>query len=490
MYLAMWWKLSAFKPAVTRIAMLLVAALAFNAVFHLSRTLTNVRVALATTIATAIYPVWFAQSSLAHADLLAAALAIWGLFFYFRSLLGAGFSEDDIGPILLSKEEALAEKKQSRRDLLLATAMFSFAVLSKETSIVIPFTLAAYDCASRLSHPRKNARWLNSLEPMLSALPLAIWFAYHHYRTGFFFGNPEFFAYNVKATLAPLRIVLAIGLRFWQMLGYMSMWLLTIATLWAMRYPALQERDGSERPRIALAVQYRIAAILAVNAILFSIIGGAALARYLLPTFPLVILIGMSTLRRRLQEWTWAAAVIVAGFGVSVFSNPFGYSAPEDNLAYRNYVILHKDAADYLQLRDPRERILTAWPAVDELTKPFLGYVRQPMSVVPVDDFSYGQLQLARLAAGQYDVALIFSTKQKPSASLLDRWPWWERMSRRYFGFHRDLAPEEATELLGGRVTWERKRGQQWAAIVSFDRVEDAALFSPRHPTKKQVLKW
>jgi hypothetical protein len=261
------------------------------------------------------------------------------------------------------------------------------------------------------------------------------------------------------------------------MLGYMSMWLLTIATVWAMRYPALQERDGSERPRIALSVQYRIAAILAANAILFSIIGGAALARYLLPTFPLVILIGMSTLRRRLQEWTWAAAVIVAGFSVSLFSNPFGYSAPEDNLAYRDYVILHKDAADYLQLRDPHERVLTAWPAVDELTKPFLAYVRQPMSVVRVDDFSYGQLQLARLAAGEYDVALIFSTKQKASASLLDRWPWWERMSSRYFGFHRDLVPEEAAEMLGGRVTWERKRGQQWAAIVSFDRVEDAAVF-------------
>jgi hypothetical protein len=490
MYLAMWWKLSAFKPAVTRIAMLLVAALAFTAVFHIGRTLSNLRVALATTIATAIYPVWFAQSSLAHADLLAAAFALWGLFFYFRSLLGAGFSEDDIGPILVSKEEALAEKKQSRRDLLLATAMFSLAALSKETSIVIPFTLAAYDCAGRFSHPRKSARWLSSLEPTLSALPLAIWFGYHRYRTGFFFGNPEFFAYNVSATLTPLRIVLAIGLRFWQMLGYMSMWLLTIATVWAMRYPALQERDGSERPRIALAVQYRIVAILAANAILFSIVGGAALARYLLPTFPLVILIGMSTLRRRLQDWTWAVAVIVAGFAVSLFSNPFGYSAPEDNLAYRNYVILHKDAADNLQAHDPHERVLTAWPAADELTKPFLGYVRQPMSVVRVDDFSYEQLQLARLAAGHYDVALIFSTKQKPSASLLDRWPWWEHMSSRHFGFHRDLAPEQAAELLGGRLTWERKRGQQWAAIVSFDRVEDAALFSRRPSDEETSPKW
>src|SRR5690242_13106512 len=35
MYLALWWKLSAFKPAVTRMAMLLVAALGLLAVYKL-----------------------------------------------------------------------------------------------------------------------------------------------------------------------------------------------------------------------------------------------------------------------------------------------------------------------------------------------------------------------------------------------------------------------------------------------------------------------
>ena len=475
-YLALWWKLSAFKPAVTRIAMLLVASFALTAVFYLSRVLTNARVATATTICTAIYPVWFAQSSLAHADLPAAAFALWGIFFYFRGLLGGSFAEDASDLILVTKGEALAERTRARRDILLGAAMFAMAGLSKETSIVIPLALALYDGASDLSSGRRGhaVRWLRPLVLPMSVVPLALWFAYHRFRTGFFFGNAEFFAYNVSGTLAPLRIVLAAGLRLWQLLGYMNLWLLTIATLWMMRYPALQEKDGTERPRIALAVQYRIAAILLANVLVFSLLGGAALARYLLPAYPLVILIGISTLRRRLPEWTWAVAVIAAGFALALFSNPFGYSAPEDNLEYRNYVILHKEAADYLQMRDPHARILTAWPASDELTKPFLGYVRQPISVVRVDDFSYEQLQLARLAAGQYDEALLFSTKQEPSVRLLDRWPWWERMSRRYFGFHHDLPPDVAAAMLGGRITWERRRGQQWAAVVSFDRVENA----------------
>ena len=53
-------------------------------------------------------------------------------------------------------------------------------------------------------------------------IPLALWYAYHYVRTGFVFGNPEFFRYNVEATLHPLRILLALLLRFWQAIGYLK----------------------------------------------------------------------------------------------------------------------------------------------------------------------------------------------------------------------------------------------------------------------------
>jgi 4-amino-4-deoxy-L-arabinose transferase-like glycosyltransferase len=480
-YLAAWWKLSAFKPAVTRTAMLLLAALALTAVFRLSRMLTNSSVAVAAVVCTALYPVWFAQSSLAHADLSAAAFVLWGLFFYFRSLLGGGFRKQADGLVLVSKEEAAAERSKARRDSAFAMILFAFAGLSKETSIIVPVSLAAYDAVEDLRRSQRLRRdhFLRPLLLVLSIVPLGLWYVYHHHRTGYFFGNPQFFSYNVTSTLTPLRILLSIGLHLWQMLGYMNLWLLTLATAWVMRYPALPEKDGSDRPRIALAVQYRIAAVLVGELLLFSMLGGATLSRYLLPTYPLVILIGVATLRRRLPEWTSAIGFVLAGFVLALFSNPLGYIPPEDNLSYRNYVILHKEAADYLQQRDAHARVLTAWTATDELTKPFLGYVRQPMSVVRVENFSYDQLQLARMAAGQYDLVLLFSTKQEPSASLLDRWPWWEQMSRRYFGFHRDLPPEVAAEMLGGRITWARRRGQQWIAVVSFDRVENAKAFEP-----------
>jgi 4-amino-4-deoxy-L-arabinose transferase-like glycosyltransferase len=462
-YLAVWWKLSAFKPAVTRIAMLLVAAFGLTAVFRLGRMLSKTGVAIATLLCTALFPVWFAQSSLAHADLPAAALTLWGLFFYFR-YRGMGVAEP--------RSSTASPNRHPRGDLFAAATCFALAGLCKETAIVFPFTLAFYDLVAMLEG-KDHRDLLRPLLCLLSAAPLAGWFAYHHHVTGFYFGNPAFFTYNVTSTLTPLRVVLSICIRIWQIFGYMNLWLLTLATIWVMQYPPVPEQ-GSTRPRIEVQIQFRIGVLIAANIVLFSMLGGADLARYLLPVYPLVILIGISTLHRRLREWTWAVAVVIAGFVVALFYAPFGYVPPEDNLSYRNYILLHKAAANYLQEHDAQERILTAWPAVDELSKPFLGYVRQPIMVTSIDNFSFSQLELARAAVGQYDLALIFSTKQEPRASLLDRWPWWERMSRRYFGFHRDLPPEAAAQVLGGRVTWQRRRGQQWVAIVSFNRVENA----------------
>lgn len=475
-YLALWWKLSAFKPAVTRTAMLLLAALALTAVFRLARLLANSEVAIATVLCTAMYPIWFAQSSLAHADLPAAAFLLWALFFYFRSLLGSGFRQDISGPVLQEPQQARTGRVQGLRDETLAIIFLSTAVLCKETAVIVPVTLATYELVTmswqhRAQPLRASAR---SSLLLLSAAPLALWYWYHRHVTGFAFGNPEFFAYNVSGTLTPLRVLLSFLIRLWQAFGYMNLWLLTLTTLWVMRYPPLYKADTSERPRILLAVQYRIAAIIVANLLAFSVVGGAVLARYLLPLYPLVILIGVSTLRRRQPEWRWAVSVILLGFIMALFSNPFGYIPPEDNLSYRDYVILHKEAANYLQNRDPHAHVLTAWTATDELTKPFLGYIRQPMSVVRIENFSYDQLQLARQAPNAYDLTLLFSTKQEPNASLLDHWPWAQRISRRYFGFHRDLPPEVAARVLGGRVTWERRRGMQWIAVVSFDRVENA----------------
>src|SRR5882762_10696380 len=73
-YLAAWWKLAGYAPAITRSTMLLVAAFALLGVFRLARRVANREVAIASVLCTGLYPVFFAQSTMAHVDLAAAGL--------------------------------------------------------------------------------------------------------------------------------------------------------------------------------------------------------------------------------------------------------------------------------------------------------------------------------------------------------------------------------------------------------------------------------
>ena len=81
-WLTAWWKLAGYAPAVTRTAMLALAAFGLLGVYRLAERVTNRQVAIASLVLTAIYPVVFAQSSLAQLDIAAFAFTTWAVFFY------------------------------------------------------------------------------------------------------------------------------------------------------------------------------------------------------------------------------------------------------------------------------------------------------------------------------------------------------------------------------------------------------------------------
>jgi hypothetical protein len=317
-----------------------------------------------------------------------------------------------------------------------------------------------------------------------SLLPLVLWFAYHYSRTGFIFGNPEFFRYNVQATLNPLRIVLAFGSRLWQTFVYMGLWAVTALTVLAMTLPAQPDRGGEERPRIPIAIQITFAVVILAYVVALSLIGGAVLSRYMLPVVPLVILIGVSTIWRRLAAWKLVLGGLAALFIAGWFWNP-PYSFPfEDNLAYRDYVELHQAAASYLEQHFAQARVLTAWTASDELNRPWLGYIHQPMRLVRIENFSADEIRNVAAAnqlsgnPAPYDVILAFSTKFVAPFDITD-WPPWSGFKTRFFGYHRDLAPEAIARILGGRIVMQEHRRGQWIAIIAMEQPMDAELADP-----------
>lgn len=346
---------------------------------------------------------------------------------------------------------------------------FSLGVLSKETAILAPVALLAWQLVSsrlpRSAVEPSSKRGGLMLPLAIPLLPLGFWYAYHWWRTGFVFGNPEFLRYNVEATLHPTRILLALGLRLWQLLAYMGMYLLTLAAVAALWLPPLSE-EGKERQRIAVPVQLSFLAVELAYVIALALIGGAVLARYMLPVIPLVILVFLSTLYRRVWYWRTLAAIIALGFIICLFVNPdYGFSL-EDNLAYHDYVLLHQQAETFLEARYPMQRVLTAWPGNDELGRPYLGYVTRPMRVVWIEDYTVEQLLQAAKLRSDFDVALVFSTKYEPPHPWLQRWTQWQRWKIEYFGYHRDARPEQAAAILGGQLVYKDARNGQWIGII------------------------
>lgn len=449
--LAGWWHLSGFVVSGTRTLVCLVAAAALLAVFRLARNLAGTPVAIVTVLLTAIYPIWFVQSSLAHADIFAAAFTLWGLTFY------------------------LDPKNDTVSTRVWAAVLFSLSVLSKETAIVTPAALALWELVSLTrsrdaSVRRSHIAWVVSLATPV--LPLAGWYAYHYHRTGFVFGNPEFLRYNATANLDAYRIALCLWHRLLHLTTHMNMFVPVGCALALFFVPVTVDAPPSlPRPQFKA-----IGMILLANWISFSILGGALLTRYLLPMFPLILLICVTVWRRHLRQWPLIATLSAAAFLAGIWINPPYAFAPEDNLTYRDMIVLHQQAVHYIDRHYADSTVLTAWPATSELNRPELGYTNHPVKTYSIQNFSFDQVEKAAADPGGYDTALLFSTKWQPPADQVDLGKQNRSADTKYFDFHTDLSPTEAATLLHGEVVWQAQRKGEWVAVLHFPRIVEASL--------------
>jgi 4-amino-4-deoxy-L-arabinose transferase-like glycosyltransferase len=449
--LAAWWHISGFVISGTRTLVVMVTATALVAIFYLAKSLRDTQVAIATVVLTAIYPIWFAQSTLAHADIFAAAFTLWALAFYFVP---------------------------SSDNQILASGLFSFAALSKETAIITPLALGLFEIflfwrSRTASERRSHVLWIVSLFSPL--IPLCAWYAYHRHRTGYIFGNPEFLRYNATANLDLMRILLSLWHRLLHLTTHMNMYVPVVCAIAALFIP-LRMSAPSQFPRRTLT---GIAVVLLANWIAFSVLGGALLTRYLLPMYPLILLLCVAAWQRHLRQWWMLAMLSAAAFLAGIWINPPYAFAPEDNLTYRDMIVLHQQAISWIAHRYPQATVLTAWPASAELTRPELGYILHPVKVVSLQNFSMEQMEQAAQDPGAYDTALLFSTKWEPQSNQLNLGKINQHADTKYFDFHHDLTPSEAAALLHGEVVWQGRRKGEWAAVLRFPRAVNAWLVAP-----------
>lgn len=147
------------------------------------------------------------------------------------------------------------------------------------------------------SHPDSGLGRAVSCVILMTMCGLALGFTYQ--RTG-----------HVELT-NPLLLFRAFAVRLWQVTGHMGLFVLTLCGLLAMTRPPLFD-DGAERRRINVRAQIAIAYVIAAYVIAQSFT--ASEARDMLPVIPLVMLIWISTLHRRVRHWRVLVGIVCAGF--------------------------------------------------------------------------------------------------------------------------------------------------------------------------------
>ncbi len=459
-YLGFVWHLFGYSVWAARAAMTLVAAATVTSLYVLGRRVASREIAAWSALLLALSPLFFAQSTLAHLDLAAALFTTLSVLF----LLGDQF-------------------------WFFALAA-SLAVLSKEPAVVLLPVVWLYAWRRgrgfAAGRPAPLATWAALVAPLV---PLAAWALYYHHVTGYWTGNREYLSYNLYSTLSPARVFWSLLRRAYELFIGGFNWLLTacapVGFWWGRKHESRDTghgtRDtgetrnldpvlrvtcpGSEAPPWRAFI-FLTAGLVAIYLLLLSLVGGAILPRYLLPVLPLFYLVAVALVTRlprfpaRLILAAAAACFVWAWFINPPYPFPF-----EDNLAYADFIRLHEQAALFLEVQPGQPRILTAWPATDELTESFLGYVRRPLRVAPVQGFT--PQEFADVPPESFDLLYLYSRRWEPHGNWVARFPGWLRVQGRYFDYHQQVATQALVARYHLRLLAEMKHRGQWVRIYS-----------------------
>lgn len=421
-YLALFWRLFGYSIPGTRVAMLLLAAVgmlfAFLLAIELCRSTTPVAGGAPAFFAVALLaadPLFYTQAMMAQLDMPAMVLAVIALLFFLQER----WALSAIASVVL--------------------------LLTKETAIVFPVVFAA-DLLRRRRY-RESALYLPAF------IALGLWFLYLHHVTGYWFGDPGFTHYNVAWALNPVRASLAILRRIYYLFLADFRWVGAACLIWAlMRTPVFKTHA------------WRIVAITGVlQTLLVSVLGGAALERYLVPVLPLLyaaVAAALSTLSVRLRFG--AFAVMTAGLVAGWFLNPPFPFPYEDNLAMVDFVELHVAAAHTLEQRFPESAIYTAWPLSAALRRPDYGYVTRRLHTVETSDLHRDTL--SRLDPDKVDVLVLYSRTWRSPVMQLDAV---QNLLKRYYDYAEDMTPEEAAYTLHLVPVQRIEVHDQWVEILA-----------------------
>lgn len=421
-YLALVWSVVGYSVVATRVAMLAMAAAGVLAVFalavHLCQELRGFPAFVASFLLLAS-PLFFSQSMLAQLDMPAMVFTAISLLLFLKERHG------------------------------LAAIACTVLVLMKETSIAVPAVFGAILLYER--------RWKQAIYYFLPAAAVGLWLAYLRDGTGHIFGNAEFTHYNVGFQLHPMRLGITLLRRVYYL--FLANWHVigTIAILVAWkRTQIFRSRNWAV-----------VTAAAAVQTLLVTVLGGAALERYLMPVLPLFYIATAAALTTLAKKSQWAAAgAMLAGLVGGVFLNPIFPFPYENNAAFVDFVRLQRDAASYVEAVYPNRTITSAWPFPDALRRPEFGYVTHPLPVQGLHNFD-PETVLAR--KGEIEVLVVYSRTWEPKWGAVG-FDWIRRILADYYFYKPQITADQIEWQLGLFPVNRWQRRGQWIEIYTSHR--------------------
>jgi hypothetical protein len=427
-YLAAVWAITGYSVIVTRAAMLTLAALGVLAVFalavHLCKPLKGLPAFTAASLLLAS-PLFYSQSMMAQLDMPAMVFTIISLLLFLRG------------------------------EFALAAIASTVLVLMKETSIAVPAVFGAVMLLER--------RWRQALYFTAPAIAIGLWLAYLYQGTGHIFGNAEFTHYNVGFQLHPMRLGVTLIRRVYYL--FLANWHIigTVAIFVAWKRTAIfRSREWAIVGGVAF-----------VQTIVVTVLGGAALERYLMPVLPLFYIAtaaALSTLEQRPRRL--ASATLLVGLIAAIFIPPIFPFPYENNAAFIDFVELQHDAAAYIEATYPASTITSAWPFPDALRRPEFGYVQHPIAVRGIDNFNPETVLALK---GNVEVLVVYSRTWEPRWGAI-RLDWIRQFLTDYYFYKPQITGEQIEKELGlvPIARWQR-RGQ-WIEIYAVSRTPDVLV--------------
>lgn len=416
-YLAGVWQMTGYSIPATRVAMLVLAAAGVLGTFvlaiELCRPLPGVPAFLAAGLLLAS-PLFWAQSAMAQLDMPAMVFTVWALALFLKGKYAA------------------------------CAAICTALVLVKETSIVVPAVLGAI-----LLYERRVSQAMLFFAP---AAALSLWLLCLYRTTGHVFGNAEFTHYNITFQLHPVRLLLTVLRRLFYLFVDNLHIVGTAAIVFALR------KSTMFRSR-AWAI---VGVVALLQTLAVSVLGGAALERYLMPVLPLfyvAVAAALTAVSKRTRHMASAGLFVGLVAGI-LYSSPLAYPF-ENNSAFVTFVRLQQRAAQLIETDYPRSIVASAWPFPDALRRPEFGYVARAVPVRGLDNFNR-ETVLAQ--AGKFDVLVLYSRTWEP------RWGALQlnsvrRFLEQYYFYQPQITSAEVQELLGFSpvARWEER--DQWIEV-------------------------